>query len=220
MQYKKRPEKHKKHIKKQVKHAQAEINRHIQIEHYSYILHQQFIQMLASRNTFTQVSDWTLQNGVDLKKENQDAESSLKANRMDLFGKVQQVENLIDIGYAQNPNADYHQMPQDKQIAHKKALAQNIVMINEVYNNGSQEDKQAIETWLKANNIDPSKLKEGMTVSELIQKERPNDATIYFKLGKDLKEIKETLSQNTKEIIDVFDITTNRLNLENVSKNQ
>ena len=136
--------------------------------------------MLASRNTFTQVSDWTLQNGVDLKKENQDAESSLKANRMDLFGKVQQVENLIDIGYAQNPNADYHQMPQDKQIAHKKALAQNIVMINEVYNNGSQEDKQAIETWLKANNIDPSKLKEGMTVSELIQKERPNDATIYL----------------------------------------
>ncbi|HFC8536933.1 TPA: hypothetical protein ACFP4Y_001293 [Neisseria bacilliformis] len=45
----------KKHIKKQVEHAQAEINRHIQIEHYSYILHQQFIQMFASQASFNTV---------------------------------------------------------------------------------------------------------------------------------------------------------------------
>lgn len=217
-QYKKRLEKHKKHIQKQLEHTQAEISRHNQIEFYIEHLHKTFIQMFANKNTFTEVSNWAAKNGVDLQAESQATENSLKTNRMDLFAKVQRIENAIEEGYAKNPDANYHRMPKDEQIAHKKALAQNVVMINEVYEKGSQEDKRAIKDWLLNNGINPEKLKEGMTISDLIYQEAGSQSPkLYFQLGKKMKDVKNNLSNNAKEIVDVFDATTNKLNLENVA---
>lgn len=78
--------------------------------------------------------------------------------------------------------------------------------------------KSTEEDWLLNNGINPEKLKEGMTISDLIYQEAGSQSPkLYFQLGKEMRYVKNNLSNNAKEIVDLFDATTNKLNLENVS---
>ena len=167
-QYKKRLEKHKKMIQKQLDINHEQIIRHHELQHYIHNLHLAFLKMLSSQDAINKIYGWAESNGVNLTKEIQQTESSLKVNRMDLFEKVQKMEKKMRAGFATDKNADIHKMPAHKQDVYIKALSQNSVLINEAYEKGSPADKREIENWLLNNDIDPSKLKEGMTVADLI----------------------------------------------------
>lgn len=74
---------------------------------------------------------------------------------------------------------------------------------------------------MRDNNIDPKKLKEGMTIVDLIYQEKGNKSPmLYLQLGKRLKDDKNKLSHNVQETINAFDAKANKLNLTNVTNNQ
>ncbi|MFH6973959.1 hypothetical protein ACG2K1_00125 [Neisseria sp. 23W00296] len=124
--YKNRLEKHKKIIQKQVEINHEQIIRHHEIQQFFHNLHLAFIHMLSSQASIKQVADWAEKNGMDLAKEIQETESSLKINQMDLFEKVHKMEEMMKAGFAANKNADIHKMPVHKQDMYIKALSKTL----------------------------------------------------------------------------------------------